>query len=226
MIRARLAVKAAAANGATAQVAKPMKALNITKSNLVDSQGGQATRNVDGVVYTITWNATEQKVCVVDRVNRLEYDAVVGDKDNRVSILLDSARPAGGPASFEQLQAVLRGDAPGPEIVNGRVAMMAFLGVAGVEIATGQTVLAQLASPGGAAAAAVLALATMAASIAPAVVGNVKPDKVFPDCNDSYPDQQLPYYFSPLAEIINGRVAMVGLAGLVINEVIRGAPLF
>jgi hypothetical protein len=51
-------------------------------------------------------------------------------------------------------------------------------------------------------------------------------DKVLPNTNDSYPDQQLPYYFSPLAESINGRVAMIGVAALLINEAIRGVPVF
>ena len=44
--------------------------------------------------------------------------------------------------------------------------------------------------------------------------------------NDSYASTQLPYFWTALAEIINGRVAMVGLAGLLVNELVRGAPLF
>ncbi len=44
-----MAVKASATKAAPAAI-KTTKALNITKSNLVGSQGGKATRNVDGVV--------------------------------------------------------------------------------------------------------------------------------------------------------------------------------
>lgn len=52
MHRSSLAVKASASGTAKAApvAAKTTKALNITKSNLVGSQGGKATRNVDGIV--------------------------------------------------------------------------------------------------------------------------------------------------------------------------------
>lgn len=44
--------------------------------------------------------------------------------------------------------------------------------------------------------------------------------------NDSYAATQLPYFWTALAEIINGRVAMIGLVGLLVTELVRGAPLF
>jgi hypothetical protein len=52
MRRSSLAVKASASTSTKAAPAavKTTKALNITKANLVGSQGGSATRNVDGVV--------------------------------------------------------------------------------------------------------------------------------------------------------------------------------
>lgn len=50
-------------------------------------------------------------------------------------------------------------------------------------------------------------------------------DRVFASVNDSYPDSQLPYYFHPLAELINGRAAMVGLLAVVGYELVKGHPL-
>lgn len=225
----RITVNAAAKGASTkaAAPAKTLRAINITKSNLVDSQGGSATRNVDGIIYTLSYASDADKITVVDRVNRMEYDVEVGAKDNRISIVLESGRALAGAApSFEQYQAVLKASSVGAELLNGRAAMVAFLGIAGVELATGQTFISQLTSGTGAAAAVGLAVFTMAASLAPAVAGKVKVEDVFPDANSSYADRQLPYYFSPLAEIINSRVAMLGLAALVINEVIRGVPVF
>jgi Chlorophyll A-B binding protein len=177
-------------------------------------------------VYTINYDADKDIVIIKDLVNRFVYDAEVGAKDNRISLIWETATPLAGPPSFQQLQMILKGDAPGPEIINGRVAMAAFLGIAVVELISGQTAISTLATPAGAVSAITLALLTTAASIAPALTGNVSIDKVLPNTNDSYPDQQLPYYFSPLAESINGRVAMIGVAALLINEAIRGAAVF
>lgn len=177
-------------------------------------------------VYTIKYDAEKDTVIIKDLVNRFVYDAEVGEKDNRISLIWETATPLAGPPSFQQLQMVLKGDGPGPEIINGRVAMAAFLGISVVELISGQTAFSTLATPVGAASAITLALLTFAASIAPAFTGKVSIDKVFPNTNASYPDQQLPYYFSPLAESINGRAAMIGVAALFINEAIRGTPVF
>jgi hypothetical protein len=177
-------------------------------------------------VYTINYDADKDTVIIKDLVNRYVYDAEVGEKDNRISLIWESATPLAGPPNFQQLQMVLKADGPGPEIINGRVAMAAFLGISIVELISGQTAVSTLATPAGTIAAVTLALLTTAATIAPAFTGKVSIDKALPNPNYSYPDQQLPYYFSPLAESINGRVAMIGVAALLINEAIRGVPVF
>lgn len=181
----------------------------------------QATRNIDGLIYTITYDAAADKITIADRVNRMEYDAIVDNKDNRISAVLDSARPLAGPPSFEQLQAVLKGNAPGAEFINGRLAMSAFLVAVAQETITGESFVthANLIPALG------LALAVTAASIAPAFSSTQPVEKLFPDSNASYADDTLPYFFTPLAEAINGRVCMVALAVIAIEELVKGGPV-
>lgn len=217
----------------TTEAPKTLKALNISKNSLINAQNGSATRNVDGVIYTIEANSAG-KISIVDRVNRLQYDAVVGERDNRISLVVESARPyagnLGGGISFDQLQTVLALSSPsGPsvaEILNGRVAMSAFLGVLGTYFVTGNGFMYQIASKEGIIWASVLGIAVLAASIAPAVVGRTTVEAVFPSETDSYSDRQLPYFWTYLAEIINGRVAMVALTALLANELFRGSMFF
>ena len=84
------------------------------------------------------------------------------------------------PPSPPPLQALLKASSPGAEALNGRLAMLAFVGVAGLELGTGRSLVEQLASPSGAAHAAALGLAVMAASLAPVLAGRVRPEQAFP----------------------------------------------
>jgi hypothetical protein len=181
------------------------------------------TRNISK--FQIPENAADS-VSVTDRTNRIQYDVEVGEKDNRVSIVLESGIALPGPPSFTQLQPLLKFDGPGPEIINGRVAMAAFYGLVITELTSGSSLIQQAATPAGAAAAVALMVATTAASLAPLYTGKATAVNVFPNPTDSYPDRPLPYFFTPLAEQINGRAAMVGLVALAINEAIRGASVF
>lgn len=100
---------------------------------------------------------------------------------------------------------------PAPETINGRLAMLGFLAAAGAELATGSDVVDQFSS------ATVPILATFAvlavASLVPIVKGANKSDMMVGP-------------FKPEAELLNGRVAMVGLVALVITEVAKGSALF
>ncbi|KXZ42377.1 hypothetical protein GPECTOR_154g68 [Gonium pectorale] len=86
--------------------------------------------------------------------------------------------------------------------------MMATLG------GTGESVFAQMVS-GGAAQALVVILAVTVASFAPAIRGTPL-DRVFNKDTRQPPAEFGP--FTPLAEVINGRAAMVGLAALLFFE--------
>ncbi|KAL4858526.1 High molecular mass early light-inducible protein HV58 [Chlorella vulgaris] len=249
-----VAVRAAAAKGSVTPPAT--KALNISKRTLTDSGRAvrNVDGEIYEVIYdaatdsikarappplTTRWpppvplriqpftehfhSALLQVIC---KSQRMSYQTEVG-KDTRISIILDSATPiAGGPPSFQELQPVLKFDGPGPEAINGRAAMLAFLGAAVVELATGRTLLEQAGSPAGLAGAVALMAAVTAASLAPTLTGKVAPNRAFPSVKDSYTDSQMPLFWTALGETINGRVAMVGIVALVINELVRGAPLF
>lgn len=86
---ARVVVVRAASDPSTNAVKKTLKSLNITKSKL--SAEGTATRNVDGVVFVLTYDAASDTVKAADRVNRLEYEAVIDPKTTLISIVLESA---------------------------------------------------------------------------------------------------------------------------------------
>jgi hypothetical protein len=56
--------------------------------------------------------------------------------------------------------------------------------------------------------------------------GKQRIEKVFPSPSDSYSDRQLPFFFHPLAETINGRASMIGLLAMVGYELVKKTPLF
>lgn len=223
--------KASPATTVSTVKAKDLKAwtpLNVTKGNLVESQGGETTRNIDGVVYHISYDKAADEVVVVDRKMGKRFPAAI-DENSRVRIDTSAAMPYSVAGfSADAFQPVLRGDSAGAEIINCRAAMVGYLGVLAVELASHQPALAQLASPAGAAAAAAVGLLTLAASIAPAVAGKVPASQVILLESDSFPGRPLPYIWHPLAEKLNGRVAMVGLVGLILVETFArgGAALF
>ncbi|GIL79258.1 hypothetical protein Vretimale_16444 [Volvox reticuliferus] len=197
---------------------KLWKPINLTKNNLIGAQGGETTRNIDGVVYYVSYDASKDEIVVVDRKLGVRFPAAIDDQ-NRIRI--DAASPvphAIAGFNVEAYQPVLRADSPSAETINGRAAMIGFLGIAVTEILTGQSALQQLASTTGAAAAAAAGVLTLVASIAPAVAGRVPAAKVVANETDIFPEGPLPYTWNALAEKLNGRVAMVGTLGLILAE--------
>ena len=98
-----------------------------------------------------------------------------------------------------------------PQIINGRLAMLAFVAALGAELSSGESVLRQVAD-----APALIGITFalfIAASIIP-IVKNAKREALGP--------------FTPAAELLNGRAAMLGFASLLAVEVLRGngLPLF
>ncbi|KAH0457791.1 hypothetical protein IEQ34_013106 [Dendrobium chrysotoxum] len=100
---------------------------------------------------------------------------------------------------------------PGPERINGRLAMVGFVSAMAVELARGEDLAAQLANGGVfwfAGAAALLSVA----SLVPLFRGVDAPDR-----------SNAP--MTADAEIWNGRFAMLGLVALAVTEFVKGGPL-
>lgn len=124
------------------------------------------------------------------------------------------SQPQRAPPSVAQAQALSLGDimafsGPGPEIINGRLAMLAFVAALGAELSSGESVVRQWAEePTGVT---LTFVVFIAASLIP-LINSAKREAFGP--------------FTPAAELLNGRAAMIGFASLLAVEAIRGAALF
>ena len=102
---------------------------------------------------------------------------------------------------------------PAPEKINGRLAMVAFVAAAGAELSSHESVAQQF---GDAPLPIVLTAVTFAvASLVPILKGAID-EHVGP----------LPNVFNANVELLNGRVAMLGLAGLLVIENGSGQAFF
>jgi hypothetical protein len=114
-----------------------------------------------------------------------------------------------GNAASLSLDQIMAFSGPAPELINGRLAMLAFVAALGAELSTGESVLTQLADePTGILLA---AITFITASLIP-MLASAKREKFA--------------IFSPEAEMLNGRAAMLGFASLIVVEAVRGAALF
>jgi len=98
---------------------------------------------------------------------------------------------------------------PAPETINGRLAMLGFIAALGAEAASGETIYQQIADAEPSILLAFIMFA--AASLIPTLKG-VKKEKFA--------------FFSPEAEMLNGRAAMIGFALLLAIEAKSGAAFF
>ncbi len=100
---------------------------------------------------------------------------------------------------------------PAPELINGRLAMVAMVSAIGAELASGESFLRQLADqPTLITLAAVL---VAAGSLVPLLDGNA---------NAKSPISAL----TASAEMTNGRAAMLGVVGMIVTEKALGHALF
>ena len=192
------------------------KSMNVTKPNIVNNLDGETTRNIDGKVYTITVKGDD--VTVKDK-----FGQVYPSRVNKASIIeadLTNSVAGANTMTVAGMNLALTPDQvtgfqERTEIINGRAAMVGFIAAMGAE-ATGHSVASQVFSPGGILAAAFIGAFTVAASCAPVALNKVTIDKCFPDENASYPDELLPTVWTPIAEKLNGRVAMVAFTVMLI----------
>ncbi|GAB4817268.1 hypothetical protein N2152v2_004314 [Parachlorella kessleri] len=99
-------------------------------------------------------------------------------------------------------------DGPAPELINGRLAMLAMLAALASEAATGESVFRQWASEPVAISLTVITFAV--ASLIPMLQTTKREPFAF---------------FTPKAEMLNGRLAMLGFASLLAIEAARGSAL-
>ncbi|XP_058105306.1 early light-induced protein 1, chloroplastic-like [Magnolia sinica] len=106
---------------------------------------------------------------------------------------------------------VLAFSGPGPEIINGRLAMVGFVSAIGVELAKGDGVVAQLANGG-----------------LPWFVGTtivLSLASLIPLFKGVSPQSKSDGLMTSNAELWNGRFAMLGLVALVFTEYLTGGAL-
>ncbi|KAI3427019.1 hypothetical protein D9Q98_006961 [Chlorella vulgaris] len=114
-----------------------------------------------------------------------------------------------GSAGQPSIGQLMRFDGPAPELINGRLAMLAFVAAVGAELSSGESVLRQFVmEPTGIL---LVSITFIAASLIP-LLSNTKREAFS--------------FFTPSAEMINGRAAMIGFASLLALEAARGAALF
>ena len=193
------------------------KSMNVTGPNIKNNLDGETTRNIDGKVYTITVSAADE-VTVKDKFGqvfpaRINKAAII-EADLSNSVAGANSMSVGG-MNLALTPDQVTGFQERTEIINGRAAMVGFVAAMGAEV-TGHSVASQVFSPGGILAAAFIGAFTVAASCAPVALNKVTIDKCFPDENASYPDEQLPTIWTPIAEKLNGRVAMVAFTVMLI----------
>ena len=98
--------------------------------------------------------------------------------------------------------------ASGPELMNGRLAMLGFVAAAGAEISTGETVAQQF---NDAPTAVLMTVALFVAASLKVFTTNTVSDPIGP--------------FTKEKELLNGRAAMIGMAALLGFEAVKHTPL-
>ena len=98
--------------------------------------------------------------------------------------------------------------ASGPELMNGRLAMLGFVAAAGAEISTGETVAQQF---NDAPTAVLMTVALFVAASLKVFTTNTVSDPIGP--------------FTKEKELLNGRAAMIGMAALLGFEAVKHVPL-
>ncbi|BFI30470.1 hypothetical protein MPTK2_3g12550 [Marchantia polymorpha subsp. ruderalis] len=120
-------------------------------------------------------------------------------------------RPETGSRSFGSVFAF---DGAAPETINGRLAMLGFVWALCAEKLTGLTVMEQIVRP-----------ATSGLVFFVAAVQLISYASMVPIMNGESTDARSFGPFNARAERWNGRLAMIGFAALIIDEMIRQGPL-
>jgi hypothetical protein len=121
-------------------------------------------------------------------------------------------RPETGDNSFGSVMAF---DGAGPETINGRLAMLGVFIALGVELFTGLTIWDQVLGPG----------AVERVGWFFAITQLIFTASLVPFSRRESPDSRKSGPFNAKAERWNGRLAMLGFAGIIVTEVVKQGPL-
>jgi len=121
-------------------------------------------------------------------------------------------RPETGDNSFGSVMAF---DGAGPETINGRLAMLGVFIALGVELFTGMTIWDQVLGPG----------ATERLGWFFALTQLIFTASLVPFAKRESPDSRRFGPFTAKAERWNGRLAMLGFAGIIVTEVVKQSSL-
>ncbi|BDA51398.1 probable low molecular mass early light-inducible protein HV60, chloroplastic [Coccomyxa sp. Obi] len=122
----------------------------------------------------------------------------------------------------ESFQQVMAFDGPAPERINGRIAMIAFVGAAAAEAASGKSILEQAAVAPVSIAIAVFLISL--GSVFPKFAAGVPLATLTNAAGREGMPKELAF-FNKTHEIWLGRVAMLGFLGTVAVEVVKGGAL-
>lgn len=194
--------------GRTSRPAKAPRSLAITRASTEKASTDEDAPTFSGnTVFYAGRNFTEQEWAeaqssgslseIKANANKLPYKTNDGASDPLVA--------SGGPG-FGELMAF---NGPAPETINGRLAMLGFVAAVGAELASGKGVLSQIGQEP------TLITLTFVLFAAASLVPLLKNDK-----------EERFGIFTPKAELINGRAAMLGFASLLVVEAVKGSALF
>ncbi|CAM6085505.1 unnamed protein product [Calypogeia fissa] len=180
------------------------------------SENGPSPTGLREAVDKVTkQDITREGILRNQETNQSEKQSVLGSVPSSGSFYPRpeiERRPETGARSFGSIFAF---DGAAPETINGRLAMLGFAWAFFAEKATGLTVMEQLFAPGAVGLPFFIVMVQLFAYAS-----------VVPIINGESTDARKWGPFNARAERWNGRLAMIGFAALIVDEMIRQSPVF
>ncbi|KAL9242590.1 hypothetical protein vseg_016576 [Gypsophila vaccaria] len=196
-----------------------MQMQSLLASSMGSFANGSTRSNVTysfGLVPTTTGRQTVSRVkCSAEERPKVEPPSTSSSSSMPNSPSLSSPSPASTPKPLPKvstkLSDLLAFGGPAPERINGRLAMIGFVAALAVELSSGTDLIDQIANGGGQWFLGTSILLS-AASLVPLLKGKRAETKTDGVMNSN-------------AELLNGRLAMLGLVALAFTEFVKGGAL-